>query len=36
MDVFLYMGVLFLVCVPFVLLVKSNKGKKVDVAEAMH
>ena len=36
MDVFLYLGVLFLICVPFVLLVKGNRKKKVDLAEAMH
>jgi DHA2 family multidrug resistance protein len=36
MDVFLYLGVLFLLCVPFVLLVKGNRKKKVDLAEAMH
>lgn len=36
MDVFLYLGILFLVCVPIVLMVKSNKGKKIDMAEAMH
>jgi DHA2 family multidrug resistance protein len=36
MDVFLYLGVLFLVCVPFVLFVKANKGNKVDLGEAMH
>jgi DHA2 family multidrug resistance protein len=36
MDVFLYLGVLFLLCVPFVLLVKGNRKKKVDMAEAMH
>jgi DHA2 family multidrug resistance protein len=36
MDVFLYLGVLFLICVPFVLMVKGNRGKKVDVSEAMH
>jgi DHA2 family multidrug resistance protein len=36
MDVFLYLGVIFLVCVPFVLMVKGNRGKKLDVAEAMH
>ena len=35
-DVFLYLGLMFLVCVPIVLLVKGNKGKKVDVGEAMH
>ncbi|PZF74887.1 DHA2 family efflux MFS transporter permease subunit [Taibaiella soli] len=37
MDVFLYLGVLFLVCIPFVLMVKQNKkGGKVDLSEAMH
>ncbi|CAN5808110.1 MDR family MFS transporter [soil metagenome] len=36
MDVFLYLGLMFLVCVPLVLLVKGNKGKKIDVGEAMH
>ncbi len=36
MDVFLYIGIMFLVCVPFVLLVKSRKDKKVDLSEAMH
>lgn len=36
MDVFLYLGIMFLVCIPFVLLVKGNKKKKVDLAEAMH
>ena len=36
MDVFLYLGVLFLICVPFVLLVKGNRKKKIDLAEAMH
>ena len=36
MDVFLYLGVLFLICVPFVLLVKGNRKKKVNMAEAMH
>jgi len=34
MDVFLYIGVLFLVCIPFVLMVKGNKGKKVDMSAA--
>ncbi|MBS1509658.1 MAG: DHA2 family efflux MFS transporter permease subunit [Bacteroidetes bacterium] len=28
MDVFLYLGVIFLICVPFILLVKGNKKKK--------
>lgn len=36
MDVFLYLGLMFLVCIPFVLMVKGNKKKKVDLAEAMH
>jgi DHA2 family multidrug resistance protein len=36
MDAFLALGVMFLVCVPFVLMVKGNKGKKVDLGEAMH
>jgi DHA2 family multidrug resistance protein len=36
MDVFLYIGLMFLICVPFVLLIKGNKGQKMDLAEAMH
>lgn len=36
MDVFLYLGVLFLLCIPFVLLVKGNRKKKVDLSEAVH
>ena len=36
MDVFLYLGIMFLICVPFVLLVKGNKKQKIDLAEAMH
>lgn len=36
MDVFLYLGILFLVCVPVVLMVKGNKRKKVDLSEAIH
>jgi len=36
MDVFLYLSIMFLVCVPFVLMVKSNKKQKVDLSEAMH
>jgi DHA2 family multidrug resistance protein len=35
MDVFLYLGVLFLICIPFILLIKKSKNK-VDVSEAMH
>ena len=34
MDIFLYLGILFLICVPFVLMIKKGKGK-VD-ASAMH
>lgn len=36
MDVFLYLGLLFLICVPFILLVKGNRKKKIDISEAMH
>ncbi len=36
MDVFMYLGILFLICVPFVLMVKGNKAKKVDLSDAMH
>ena len=36
MDVFMYLGIMFLICVPFVLIVKGNKAKKVDLSEAMH
>ncbi|GAC1452123.1 MAG: hypothetical protein NVSMB7_14810 [Chitinophagaceae bacterium] len=36
MDVFLYLGILFLVCIPFVLLVKGGQAKKVDLSEAVH
>lgn len=36
MDVFLYLGVMFLICVPFILLVKGGEAKKVDLSEAMH
>ncbi len=35
MDVFLYLGILFLVCIPFILLVKKGKNK-MDMGEAMH
>lgn len=37
MDVFLYIGLLFLFCIPFVLMVKGNKGKakKIDMGD-MH
>lgn len=37
MDVFLYIGIMFLLCIPFVLLVKAKKKKeKIDLSEAMH
>lgn len=36
MDAFLYLGVMFLICIPFVLLVKGNKGNKLSMSEAMH
>ncbi|MGV3696063.1 DHA2 family efflux MFS transporter permease subunit [Flavobacterium sp.] len=35
MDIFLYLGLLFLFCIPFILLVKKGKNK-VDMSEAMH
>lgn len=36
MDVFLYLGILFLICIPFILMVKSNKekGEKISMADA--
>jgi DHA2 family multidrug resistance protein len=36
MDVFIYLSIMFLICVPFVLMVKANKKKKIDLSEAMH
>ncbi len=36
MDVFLYIGILFLICVPFILLIKEKKNKKVDLSAAVH
>ena len=36
MDVFFFIGITFLICVPFVLMVKGNKKKKVDLSEAIH
>lgn len=35
MDVFLYIGIMFLVCVPFILMIRSGK-EKVSMSEAMH
>ncbi len=37
MDVFLYLGVLFLICIPFILFIRESKSKeKIDLSEAMH
>lgn len=36
MDAFLYLGIMFLICIPFILLVRNKKGGKVDLAEAVH
>lgn len=36
MDAFLYIGVLFLICIPFVLLAKAKRKKKADLAAALH
>jgi MFS transporter, DHA2 family, multidrug resistance protein len=36
MDVFLWLGIMFLICIPFMLMVKGNRKTKVDLGEAMH
>ncbi|WP_261387580.1 hypothetical protein [Chitinophaga pinensis] len=36
MDVFLWVGVMFLVCVPFVLLFVKNAKNKINMADAAH
>lgn len=39
MDVFLYLGILFLICIPFILFLKDRKlknGEKADMGSAMH
>lgn len=36
MDVFLYIGILFLMCIPFILLSRQSKRATVDLSEAMH
>ncbi len=36
MDVFLYLGIMFLICVPFVLIVKGKQAPKMSMKEAMH
>jgi len=35
MDVFMYLGLLFILCIPIILLVKKGKGK-IDMSEAIH
>jgi len=35
MDVFLYLGIMFLICIPFVLMVKAKKAPKIDMGD-MH
>ena len=37
MDVFLYIGLMFLICIPFILFVRQRKSnQKIDLSEAMH
>jgi len=36
MDVFLYLGILFLACIPFILMVRENKGGGPSAAAGMH
>jgi DHA2 family multidrug resistance protein len=36
MDVFLYLGLMFLICIPIILMVKGSKKHKIDISEAMH
>jgi DHA2 family multidrug resistance protein len=35
MDLFMYLGILFLLCIPFILLIKKGKNK-INPADAMH
>jgi DHA2 family multidrug resistance protein len=35
MDIFIYLGALFLICIPFILLIKKGKNK-INPADAMH
>ena len=35
MDIFIYLGALFLICIPFILLIKRGKNK-INPADAMH
>lgn len=34
MDVFLYIGLMFLLCIPFILMVRPKKGAKISMADA--
>jgi DHA2 family multidrug resistance protein len=36
MDIFMYLGVLFIICVPIMFFVKSNKKQKISLADAAH
>ena len=36
MDVFLYVGAMFLICIPFVIMAKGKKNKQIKMAEAGH
>jgi DHA2 family multidrug resistance protein len=36
MDVFLFIGIMFLVCIPFVMLVKQKKSQPISMSDAMH
>ncbi|MFI5156242.1 MAG: DHA2 family efflux MFS transporter permease subunit [Chitinophagales bacterium] len=36
MDIFLYLGILFVLCIPFMLMVKQKHGAPVKLAEASH
>jgi DHA2 family multidrug resistance protein len=36
MEVFLYLGLLFLICIPFMMMVRGKRGKTPDLSEAMH
>jgi DHA2 family multidrug resistance protein len=35
MDIFMYLGILFLLCIPFILMIKKGKNK-INPADAMH
>ena len=35
MDIFMYLGILFLICIPVILIIKKGKNK-IDLSEAMH